>query len=146
MNSITKAEKIIQYLDEIQNVIHNKHHELAQKYNLTVEQFHGLLHLNMRSTPPTVNEIAHHFNNAQNTMSEKLSRLEEKGLIMRVKDSSDKRVTRVALTAEGKKLVDTVCFEAENKFVADSISKMEVSKLDNIVLCLEALLNQLKED
>lgn len=141
-----KTEKVIQYLDEIQNIIHNKHHELAQKYNLTIEQFHILLHLEMKSTPPTVSEIANSFNNAQNTMSEKLSRLQEKGFIKRIKEPKDKRISRISLTAEGKKLVDSICYEAENRFVVDCISKMEETKLDKLLDCLEGLVKQLKEE
>lgn len=141
-----KSEKVIGYLDEIQNIIHNKHHELAQKYNLTLEQFHLLLHLSMKSTPPTVNEIANSFNNAQNTMSEKLSRLQEKNLIEKVKDPIDKRISRISLSIQGKKLIDTICYEAENCFVKDAIAKMEEQKLQTLILCLEDLIKKLKEE
>lgn len=141
-----KCEKVIGYLDEIQNIIHNKHHELAQKYNLTLEQFHLLLHLSMKSTPPTVNEIANSFNNAQNTMSEKLSRLQEKNLIEKVKDPKDKRISRISLSIQGKKLIDTICYEAENCFVKDAIAKMEEQKLQTLILCLEDLIKNLKEE
>lgn len=141
-----KSEKVIGYLDEIQNIIHNKHHDLAQKYNLTLEQFHLLLHLSMKSTPPTVNEIANSFNNAQNTMSEKLSRLQEKKFIKKIKDPNDKRVSRISLSIQGKKLIDTICYEAENCFVKDAISKMEEQKLQTLILCLEDLIKNLKEE
>ncbi|WP_035294130.1 MarR family transcriptional regulator [Clostridium sp. KNHs214] len=141
-----KSEKVIGYLDEIQNIIHNKHHDLAQKYNLTLEQFHLLLHLSMKSTPPTVNEIANSFNNAQNTMSEKLSRLQEKKFIKKIKDPNDKRVSKISLSIQGKKLIDTICYEAENCFVKDAISKMEEQKLQTLILCLEDLIKNLKEE
>lgn len=141
-----KSEKVIGYLDEIQNIIHNKHHELAQKYNLTLEQFHLLLHLSMKSTPPTVNEIANSFNNAQNTMSEKLSRLQEKNLIEKVKDPKDKRISRISLSIQGKKLIDTICYEAENCFVKDTIAKMDEQNLQRLTLCLEDLIKKLKEE
>lgn len=142
----SKAEKILKYLDEIQDIIHSKHHELAIKYNLTVEEFHILLHLQMKTSSPTVNELAASFNNASNTMSEKLTRLENKELIIKIKDNRDRRIYRITLTQKGKKIIDDICYEAENSFVTASISKIDEKELDTLILSLQNIIKQLKED
>lgn len=146
MNKEIKAESIINYLDEIQDIIHKKHHDTAAKYNLTVEEFHIMLHLNMKDVPPTVSELARVFNNAQNTMSEKLTRLEEKSFIERERDTKDKRVSRVILSEQGKSIVASICYESENKFISDRILKIDDKKLDSLIDGLEELIIHLKEE
>ncbi|MDT8717489.1 MarR family transcriptional regulator [Clostridium sp. 19966] len=146
MTKETKVQSIINYLDEIQEIIHNKHHDTAIKYNLTVEEFHIMLHLNMKNTPPTVSELAQSFNNAQNTMSEKLTRLEEKSFIERKRDPKDKRISRIILSEQGKSIVASICYESENKFISDRISKIDDKQLNTLIDGLENLIIQLKEN
>lgn len=147
MKKEDKIREIIKYKDSIDKCVHLKFHELVQKHGLRVEQFHLLLRLDrlMSETDnenkvPTVTEIASKFNNSQNTMSERITRLENKGLVKREKDSIDKRISRVALTKEGKKLIDSISNEAESQFVVNSISKLEDKEIDTLSELLKKVL------
>ena len=89
-----KSESISNYIRECSNIIHTKGHQIAQEYGLTYDQYHLLIYIELKERAPTINDIAEKFNKAQNTISEKVSRLEEKGLINRIGDEQDRRVTR----------------------------------------------------
>jgi DNA-binding MarR family transcriptional regulator len=92
---------------------------------------------------PTVGEIAKNINNSQNTMSEKITRLENRGLVKRIKDSEDRRISRIVLTEEGRNLIDSIDKEANSKFLFNSISKMEDKDINNLLSCLENLIEQM---
>lgn len=146
MESREKAEKIIEYIEKVNDLIHKKHHDLAVKHNLTVDQFHLLLYLSRKSQPPTVGQIAQIFNNASNTMSEKLTRIEEKGLIKRMKDKKDRRISRIVITEKGKELIKSISYLAGKQFIFSSITNMRDESVDNLLKSLEELISHLKED
>lgn len=148
-----KVQKIIQYKDEVDKLIHMRYHELAQKYNLSFEQFHLLIELEElmldvydEYKAPTVGEIAKNINNSQNTVSERISRLEIKGLVKRIKDIKDKRISRVVLTDAGKDLLDSIEKQASSKFLFNSISNMEENDIDNLMFSLEKLVEKMNEN
>ncbi|WP_186430303.1 MarR family winged helix-turn-helix transcriptional regulator [Clostridium sp. BSD9I1] len=146
MNKEEKIEIIVQYKNDIDNIIHRKYHELAQKYDLSLEQFHLLielddlmLYVNDEVKAPTIGEIAKNVDNSQNTMSEKITRLENKGLVERIKDKKDKRISRVYLTENGRSLIDSIDKQASSKFLFNSILNMDDKDIDDFLKCLEKL-------
>lgn len=153
---MTRQEKIlqiIQYKRDIDTCIHKRHHELAQKYDLSLEQYHLMVELdelmlevNDEVLAPTVGEIAKSVNNSQNTVSERITRLEIKGLVKRVKDSKDRRISRVELTEEGRSFINAISRQASSSFLFDSISNLEDGMIDSFLECLKELLKQMKID
>ena len=133
----------MEYGMKIDKLIHNKHHELAQAHNLTLDQFHLLLYIARQENPRTVGEIALIFNNAQNTMSEKITRIEEKGLLCKVKDESDKRIYRVVVTEEARSLITNIKQKAGSEFVFNSLSKMKEETVDSLLNNLKELIDNL---
>lgn len=151
MSKEEKIQKIIQYKKDIDSFIHKKHHQLAQKYDLSLEQYHLLVELdelmlevNDEYVAPTVGEIAKSVNNSQNTVSEKITRLENRGLVKRIKDSKDKRISRVVLTEEGRDYINSISRQANNRFLFDSISSMEEKCIDNLLESLKELLKHME--
>lgn len=152
MNKEEKIEMIVQYKNDIDALIHKKYHELAQKYDLSLEQFHLLielddlmLHVNDEEKAPTIGEIARNVDNSHNTMSEKITRLENKGLVKRIKDKNDKRISRVCLTENGRNLIDLIDKQASSKFLYNSILNMEERDIDDFLKCLEKLKNHMND-
>ncbi len=94
---------------------------------------------------PTINDIAKKFNKAQNTTSEKISRLEEKGLVNRVGDKQDRRMTRVTITRQGKSLIDTIKQERSNRATYVALETMNESEVDSLLLNLARLYNNLNK-
>ncbi|MZK53531.1 MarR family transcriptional regulator [Clostridium beijerinckii] len=145
-----KVQMIIQLKEEINELIHEKYHELAKKYDLSLEQFHLLIELeelmldvNNEFKAPTVGQIAKNINNSQNTVSERITRLENKGLVSRIKDIDDKRISRVILTDKGRKLIESIENEASSKYLFNSISSMEDIYIDSLLKNLEKLVEQM---
>ena len=140
-----KSESISYYIRECSNIIHTKGHQIAQEYNLTYDQYHLLVYLNLVETPPTISDISKKFGRAQNTISEKISRLEEKGLANRVDDKEDRRITRVTITEEGKDLVHIIKRERSNRATYAALEKMDKSEVDNLLKNLTILYDNLNK-
>ncbi len=141
-----KAEIIASYIRKSERIIHRKGHELAQNYDLTIEQYHLLVYLNMQDNPPTIGEIADKYCNAQNTMSEKISRLEEKQLVERKSDPLDRRITRVVVSLKGEKLICMIKKERRNKSVLQALNSMDERNIENLIINLEILYNNLSKE
>jgi len=149
-NRDEKILMIIQRKTEIDRLIERKYHELAQQYGLSLEQFHLLIELDDlmldvdgESVAPTVGEIASSIDNSQNTVSEKITRLENKGLVTRIKDAKDRRISRIVLTDEGRSLIEAISKQANNHFLYDAISRMKDEDIDDLQECLEKLVKEM---
>ncbi len=138
-----KTEEIIKYVRYINSLVHRKRHLLAQDNNLTFDQFHTLIFLNKTDYPPTIGEMAKETKKAQNTISERISRLEEKGLVERVKDKNDRRVSKVALTQVGRELINSINYQAGTEFVKKALIDINEEVVDNMLFGLEELAKQL---
>lgn len=125
------------------NIVHRKGHQIAKEYDLTYDQYHLLIYLKGIEEPPTINEISEKFNRAQNTISEKISRLEEKKLIDRIDDVNDRRITRVVITEKGVGLIKTIKKERSYRAVYLALSKMEKKEVENLLNNLEKLYSNL---
>lgn len=141
-----KSESISYYIKECNNVIHRKGHQIAQEYGLTYDQHHLLIYLNKSKVAPTINDISNKFNRAQNTISEKVSRLEDKGLVKRCEDVEDRRITRVYITERGKELIHTIKQERSNRVVYSALKNMEDEEVDELLKNLAKLHDVLTEE
>ena len=66
---------------------------------------------------PKISDIASRRNLSQNTISERVTRLEKMNLVVRVKDESDRRISRVKLSTQGKELLKKISNEADSSYV-----------------------------
>jgi len=145
--------EIWKYWEHINKLIRLKHRETAQRYGLTFEQFHLLIELDHHAEfklsayelPPTVGEIAADVGNAPHTLSERIKRLEKKGLVKKIRDEKDLRINRVMLTDEGQALIDRIKNEAGNIFIYDALEKMDEKSLNNLLNCLKQLNENLNQ-
>lgn len=150
MNREEKIQRIIDYKNEIDTLIHQKYHDLAKESDLSLEQFHLLIELDElildisdEYKAPSVGEIAKNINNSQNTVSERITRLENKGLVKRIKDSNDKRISRVVLTDKGRNLIESIHKQASSRFLFNSLYNMEDVHITNLLKSLENLIKQM---
>lgn len=138
-------EEISRYLWECNKIIHKKGHKIATEYGLTYDQYHLLIYLKKLKTPPTINDISDKLNLAQNTVSEKISRMEEKGLVSRIDDDNDRRITRVLITGKGLDLIEIIKKEKSNRITYSALSKLDEEEVNNLLLYLEKLYISLQE-
>lgn len=144
MNIRDKTNRIAQNIRIINELIHIRHHQVAQEHNLSLDQFHLLLHMISKKESPTIGDIAKKSNRAQNTISERITRLEEKGLLIRVKDEKDRRISRVVLTEKGIELIDSINYQARNEFVFNALSRIQEDISTKLLEGLDLLIENLK--
>lgn len=135
------------YFEHINKLVRSKYRETAQKHDLTLEQFHLLIELYQHHglmvtediLPLTIGEIAADIGNAPHTLSERIKRLEKKGLIKKVRDKKDLRVNRVLLTDKGQSLMDNIKDESTNIFIYNALGKMDDKSLNRLLNGLKQL-------
>lgn len=150
MTTREKTDKIVENIEKINRLIHKRHHDVAKRNNLSLDQFHLLVHLEHKwskhQESPTIGDIAKRSRKAQNTISERVSRLEEKGLLKRVRDEKDRRISRVAMTEEGKELINSINYQASNEFVYNALLNMSHDTSDYLLNGLNQLVDKLQEE
>jgi len=108
---------------------------MIEDSGLSMTQCKALLELGgigQGTEPRQVNELAEAFGVSAPSMSRAVDALVNAGLATRVEDRNDRRVRRVAITAKGKELVDTllVVRKAGLEAFAESLSAAQRRKLD----------------
>lgn len=147
MNLLEKSEKVSRYIRECNNIIHIKGHDIAKEYGLTYDQYHLLLFLQRNlEEPPSIRDLSKKFKRAQNTTSEKISRLEEKKLVEKVIDEKDRRIMRVNIMDEGIRIIDEIRKERTHRITYKALEQMEEDDIDQLLLSLEFLYDNFKEE
>jgi DNA-binding MarR family transcriptional regulator len=108
---------------------------VIEESGLSMTQCKALLELGglgEAAAPRQVGDLAERFGVSVPSMSRAVDALVKKKLATRLEDPSDRRVRRVAITAKGKQLVDTllVVRQAGLEAFAESLSAAQRRKLD----------------
>jgi len=141
-------DSIIEKQKTVERIIHENYHKLAQRYDLSLDQFHLLLELEElmldienEAQAPTIGVIAKNVNVSQNTVSERITRLEKKGYVSRLEDKKDRRISHVVLTESGRDLLRSINEEAETGFVKTALLKMGEDVLADFLTCYDKLIS-----
>jgi DNA-binding MarR family transcriptional regulator len=111
---------------------------VIEESGLSMTQCKALLELGglgQAGEPLQVSDLAEHFGVSVPSMSRAVDALVKKKLVTRLEDPSDRRVRRVAITAKGKQLVETllVVRQAGLEAFAETLSGSQRRKLDAAV-------------
>ena len=111
---------------------------VIEESGLSTTQCKALLELGglgEEAPPRQVSDLAETFGVSVPSMSRAVDGLVKKRLATRVEDSEDRRVRRIAITAKGKQLVDTllVVRQAGMEAFAESLSAAQRRKLDSAI-------------
>jgi DNA-binding MarR family transcriptional regulator len=114
---------------------------VIEESGLSMTQCKALLELGgigQDGEPLQVSDLAEHFRVSVPSMSRAVDALVKKKLVTRVEDPDDRRVRRVAITARGKQLVDTILLvrQAGLQAFAESLSADQRRKIDAAVEAL----------
>ena len=115
--------------------------ELSKKYQVSAPQLHCLLALYERGVLPP-SRIARLVMVKSSTVTGIIDRLEQKGLVKRVRNSRDRRVVNIELTAAGKALAQNAPSPIQQRIV-DGLKRLPESKIEKIVLSLNMLTSML---
>jgi DNA-binding MarR family transcriptional regulator len=118
-------------------VIGARDRELAQglkDYGLRVPEWRALAALYARRHC-TMSELADLATIDRTTLTRTVDRMQEAGWLERLADEEDMRVTRLALTASGKKMFERIWPEVQrlNELALDGLPKAEIDSLKRIL-------------
>jgi len=110
--------------------------ELAQ-YNMTAPQVKMLHILTRNGGRTTLNELASGAIRELNSISTLIGRMQEKGLVEKVKSSSNERLY-VTLTDKGKEIYENTVTERSIFLIFDTLSEGEKKQLVSLLTNLQA--------
>ena len=115
--------------------------ELSKIHSISAAQLNCLLALfENGSLPPS--QIAKYMLVKSSTVTGVVDRLEQKGLVRRVRNSPDRRIVTIELTGAGNKLAENAPPPIQQKIV-DGLKKISESEIDEIVFSLTKLTDML---
>jgi DNA-binding MarR family transcriptional regulator len=123
-------------------VIGARDRELAQglrDYGLRVPEWRVLAALYARRLC-TMSDLAELATIDRTTLTRTIDRMAEAGWLERRADEADMRVTRLALTAAGRRMFDRIWHEVEklNALALEGLSKAEIQQLQSILARMHA--------
>ncbi len=124
-------------------------HKMARMYNQQAAA-HGismsvgfiLLHVDKEGTPST--QLGPRMGMEPTSLSRTLKTMEEKGLIRREYDKTDKRIVRIFLTKEGleaRYMARDVVFEFNNKLI-QRIPKEHIDIFESVIQQIQGILDE----
>ena len=127
-------------------VIGARDRELAQglrDYGLRVPEWRALAALYGRQKS-TMSELADLATIDRTTLTRTIDRMEEAGWLARVADAADMRVTRLELSAAGRRMFERIWPEVEklNALALEGVSKAEIRELQRILERMRANLDE----
>src|SRR6478752_3175208 len=129
---VANIEKDLRY---ISGIIKQKGREMLSQYKITPPQFVALQWL-FEDGDMTIGELSTKMYLACSTTTDLIDRMEKNNLVLRIKDTNDRRVVRIHLLDEGKRLIDEVIKKRQGflKEVLKNFSDNEIKVLqENLV-------------
>lgn len=115
--------------------------ELSKTYQISASQLNCLLAL-YENGPLPPSQIAKHMMVESSTVTGVVDRLEQKGLVTRVRNSPDRRVITIQLTKTGKELAENAPPPIQQK-IFDGLEKLTDMEIDRIAKALRTLTSML---
>ena len=115
--------------------------ELNKKYSVTAAQLNCVLALH-ESGPLPLSHIAKLIMVESSTVTGIIDRLEQKGLVERVRNSRDRRVITIKLTEAGTRLANNAPPPIQQK-IMDGLKKLPKEDIERIVAALNMLTHML---
>ena len=115
--------------------------ELSKTYQVSAPQLHCLVALyDYGPLPPS--QIARHVMVKSSTITGIIDRLEQKGLVTRLRNSPDRRVITIELTEAGRTLARNAPPPIQHKIV-DGLKKLPESEVEQVINSLSKLTQML---
>lgn len=100
--------------------------EAAENYGISVEQFHILRHIHKGID--STGELAKAKVISRPAISQAVDALVQTGLVVRQQDRDDRRFVRLALTQEGRALLDGI-FENTHRWLVEKLAVLSTDEL-----------------
>lgn len=108
----------------------------AEKFGITLEQFHILRHI--RKGSGSVSELAEAKGISRPAISQALDVLVSKGLVTRRQQAGDRRFVQLELTENGEELLSAI-FRENRTWMEEKLSILTPEEMTGVVKALDAL-------
>lgn len=108
----------------------------AEKFGITLEQFHILRHI--RKGSGSVSELAEAKGISRPAISQALDVLVSKGLVTRRQQAGDRRFVQLELTENGEELLSAI-FRENRAWMEEKLSILTPEEMTGVVKALDAL-------
>ena len=115
--------------------------ELNRKYQISAAQLNCLLAL-FEHGPLSLSHIAGHMMVKASTVTGVVDRLEQKGFVIRVRNSPDRRIITIQLTDTGRNLAENAPPPIQKKII-DGLTKLPEAEIRQVVGTLNTLTTML---
>ena len=127
LDNIATIEKDMRY---ISGIIKQKGREILSNYTITPPQFVALQWL-FEDGDMTIGELSNKMFLAFSTTTDLVDRMEKNELVQRVKDPNDRRVVRIHLLEEGKRLIDEV-IKKRQAYLQEVLSEYTTEEMEEL--------------
>ncbi len=136
------AEKFLQSMFKLGRVMLKSSHPLKE-VELTPLQLHTLGVIKSHTTP-TMSQIAEEMNITLPTTTTLIDRLAESGVVTRIADKEDRRVTRIKLTPKGTRLLKLL-FEQQAEHINKMFEVLPQEDVDHLQRIMNQVLLKMEE-
>lgn len=134
--------KIEKELRDIAEIIKQKGRELLSDHTVTPPQFIALMSLN-EDGDMTIGELSAKLYLACSTTTDLIDRMEKNKLVVRVKDANDRRVVRVHLLDEGKRILYEL-LKKRQSYLEDVLKNFSHEEIEGLQTCLVKLHQEMR--
>lgn len=117
------------------------YNQRANDHGITMSVGYILLHIDKEGTPST--QLGPKMGMEPTSLSRTLKTMEEKGLIRREEDKTDKRIVRIFLTEEGLKaryIARDVVFELNNK-LSSKFTQEQIDTFHDVMIQIDKVMD-----
>ncbi|HEU5141462.1 MAG TPA: MarR family transcriptional regulator [Bacillales bacterium] len=132
LTQTTQVAEIEKALRMIAGIIKQKGREILKEFDITPPQFVALQWLSEEGDL-TIGELSGKMFLACSTTTDLVDRMENNGLVKRVKDENDRRVVRIHLLEKGSDLIVKAIDKRQDylREIFEGYSKEEIDRLEN---------------
>ena len=132
-NRAHALERLMPALSNLYRAMATSRDSFLAQFNLSRSQMELLVSL--KHSPQTTSSLAKEFDVSASAISQMIDQLIEKQLVERIASNSDRRVTNIQLSSDGRKLFKQIYEEflahVESKF--KTISTKEIESLTSVI-------------
>lgn len=121
--------------------------ELRRDANITGRDYELLHHLSVATDGLRINELGQRIDDSSSCITHRVNRLAAAGLVAKVADPGDRRARRVALTGEGRNLLERTAprhVARVRRWIFDALDHGDVHDLGRLVAMLTAHLRRIE--
>ncbi|OBR89792.1 MULTISPECIES: MarR family winged helix-turn-helix transcriptional regulator [Clostridium] len=135
---LEQSDKIINLFKIIHKIIGHKFREIAGQFGFTAPQLAVVVHL-YKKPGMTLNELSNHLMLAKSTVSGIVNRLVNQGVVTREIPESNRRIVKLSISEEFKKVNDILDIKQTliSNCISDTIRNMDSKSVDQFIHALE---------